>query len=462
MNYSEFINSKSQSENLYGFDPVWMPDFLFDFQRSLVEWSLKKGRGALFCDCGLGKSPMLLTFAQNVVKKTNKRVLVLTPLSVSYQMVREGEKFGIEVTRCDDGKFPNGKKIIVTNYERLHYFNREDFVGVILDESSILKNFKGEIKRQVTDFMCRTPYRLICTATPSPNDYIELGTSSECLGDLGYIDMLAMFFKSNDNTNAQGGSQRTRHKMEWGGKFRFRGHAECDFWRWVCSWSRACRKPSDLGFSDDKFKLPKLITKQHEVKANSLPEGFLFEIPAHGLKEQREELARTVQERCEMSAKLATERDEPSVVWCNLNKESDILKRIIPNSVEVKGSDSDEHKEEAFRSFQDGKIQNIITKPTIAGFGLNWQHCAHQTFFPSHSFEQWYQAIRRSWRFGQKRPVTIDVVTTEGQSRVLANMQAKSQAAEKMFDNLVSMMNNELKIERKNEMTNKEEIPSWL
>jgi len=445
---------------MHGFDPLWMPDFLFDFQSALVDWALKKGRAALYCDCGLGKTPMQLVWAQNVVQKTNGRVLILTPLAVSYQTVSEGEKFGVEVSRSSEGEV-GGSGVYVTNYERLHYFNPTDFVGVVCDESSILKNFKGKTKQDVTRFACKMSYRLLCTATAAPNDYIELGTSSEALGEMGYIDMLKTFFKANDNTYAQGGSQRTRHNMEWGGKFRFRGHAERDFWRWVCSWARACRKPSDLGFDDGRFKLPDLVTNQHIVHANTLRDGWLFEIPAVGLAEQREERSRTVNERCEMVAHLV-DHDRPAVVWCHLNKESDMLRKMIPESVEVQGSDTDDHKETSFKGFQSGDIRVLITKPTIAGFGLNWQHCNHQTFFPSHSFEQWYQAIRRCWRFGQDKPVTVDVVTTEGEQRVLSNMQAKAQAAEKMFDRLVALMSNELKIEIKNEMTKTEEIPKWL
>jgi len=454
MKYEEFIQSKTQSENLYGFDPIWMPDFLFDFQESLVEWALNKGRAALYCDCGLGKTPMQLVWAENVVRKTNGRVLILTPLSVSYQTVKEGEKFGVEVTRVNDGVIPAGKNVLVTNYERLHYFDPSDFVGVVCDESSILKGIDGATRSIVTKFMRKMPYRLLCTATAAPNDYIELGTSSEALGELGFADMLSKFFKKQGSTT----SRKDEHKS---GIYRFRGHSEHDFWRWVCSWARACRKPSDLGFDDLKFKLPELITKQHVVKATTLRDGWLFDIPAVGLAEQRAERSRTVGDRCAKVAELV-DHDKPAVVWCHLNKESNMLKKMIPGSVEVCGSDSDDHKEKSFRDFQAGDVRVIITKPTIAGFGLNWQHCNHQTFFPSHSFEQWYQGIRRCWRFGQTKPVTVDVITTEGEQRVLNNLQAKSEAAEAMFDNLVKLMNNELSIVTNNEMTKTEEVPSWL
>jgi hypothetical protein len=454
MDYKAFIESKTQSENLYGFDPIWIPDFLFDFQKSLVEWATKKGRGALYCDCGLGKTPMQLVWAENVVRKTNGKVLILTPLSVSYQTVEEGLKFGVGVTRRNDGKVQYSDKIVVTNYERLHYFDRNDFIGVVCDESSILKGIDGATRSAVTEFMRKMPYRLLCTATAAPNDFIELGTSSEALGHLGFADMLSKFFKKNAATT----SRKDEHRS---GVYRFRGHAERDFWRWVCSWARACRKPSDMGFDDSKFKLPELITKQHVVKATTKRDGWLFDIPAVGLAEQREERSRTCEDRCQRVAELV-DHDNPAVVWCHLNKESNMLKRMIPGSVEVCGSDSDDHKERSFHGFQKGDIRTIVTKPTIAGFGLNWQHCNHQTFFPSHSFEQWYQGIRRCWRFGQKNPVTVDVVTTEGEQRVLSNLQRKSEAAEEMFDNLVALMNDELRIERTNEMTKKEDVPSWL
>jgi hypothetical protein len=454
MKYEEFINRKSHDTTMHGFNPLWSPDFLFDFQQSLVDWSLNKGRSALFCDCGLGKTPMQLVWAENIVRKTNGRVLILTPLSVSYQTVTEGEKFGIKVTRCNDGRIKDSDRIIVTNYERLHYFDHNDFQGMVCDESSILKGIDGATRAAVTHFMRKMPYRLLCTATAAPNDYIELGTSSEALGELGFADMLSKFFKKVGSTTSRKDEYRS-------GTYRFRGYAEHDFWRWVCSWARACRKPSDLGFDDGRFKLPELKTKQHVVKASVLRDGYLFELPSVGLAEQREERSRTVTERCEKVAELVN-HNEPAVVWCHLNKESNMLRKMIPDAVEVSGSDSDEHKEKSFRGFQDGDIRVIITKPSIAGFGLNWQHCNHQTFFPSHSFEQWYQAIRRSWRFGQERPVTVDVVTTEGEQRVLGNLQQKSEAAEVMFSNLVDLMNNEMKIEIKNEMTNKEDVPPWL
>lgn len=464
MNYTEFLHDKAQIGRNSGFNPHWMPDFLFEFQKSLCDWSIRKGRGAKFADCGLGKTPMQLVWGQNVVMETNKPVLCLTPLAVSGQTIREGEKFGVECYKSSDGKFPSGAKIVVTNYERLHYFDWKDFSGAICDESSILKNFDGSTKESITEFMRKLKYRLLCTATAAPNDYIELGTSSEALGELGYMDMLKMFFKAADGAYASGGSGSGGRfsKNPFGGKFRFRGHAEHDYWRWVCSWARAVRKPSDLGFSDEGFALPELVTNQHTVIARVQKAGCLFDMPAHGLAEQREERRRTLVERCEKAAEINNSHGNIKVAWCNLNDESELLTKLIDGAVEITGQDSDDKKEEAFAAFQTGQIKALVTKPTIAGFGLNWQHCAHSTYFPSHSFEQWYQSIRRFWRFGQKNTVTIDVVASEGEESILKNLQRKAAQAEIMFGNLVELMNNELAIHQTNQFTNKQKLPSWL
>jgi hypothetical protein len=464
--YSEFIQGKVGLDGQFGFKPTFMPDFLFDFQKSLVEWVVRKGRGAIFADCGLGKSPMELVCAENVVRKTNKPFLILTPLAVSRQEQREGNKFGIDCEVSRDGKF--SKKIVITNYERLHYFNPNNFSGCACDESSILKNFDGKTKEQVTEFMRKLPYRFLWTATAAPNDYIELGTSSECLGELGYMDMIGMFFKTCDGSGAAHGGADLRlvhpgkKHNPLGGKFRFRGHAEESFWRWVCSWARACRKPSDLGFENNGFVLPKLTTSEFMVKARVKSKEFLFDMPAVSLNEQRDERRRTLNERCEMASELVSKHKGQSVSWCALNTEGDLLEKLIPDCVQVAGNNSDEEKEESFDAFQKGEIKNMVTKADIAGFGLNWQHCNHQTYFPSHSFEQWYQCIRRSWRFGQKKPVHIDIITSEGESRVMANLQRKAKAAEEMFDQLIQMMNREIKIEQKNKFTQKLTKPIWL
>jgi hypothetical protein len=453
-NYGDFLEAKIHYGAEDGFDPVWMPDMLFDFQKDLTTWAIRKGRAAIFADCGLGKTFMQLVWAENVARHTGKRVLILTPLAVAFQTVREGEKIGVEVIHRRDG-LKAGDKIIVTNYERLHYFNPDDYAGVVCDESSILKNFDGATRQAVTDFMRKRPYRLLCTATAAPNDYIELGTSSEALGEFGAQDMLNRFFKKVDKTY----SRRQEHQGDF---YRFRGHAERDFWRWVVSWARAIRRPSDIGFEDDGFNLPKLSVRSHTVKAAKPRNGMLFDIPAVGLDEQRQDLRNTIEERCEMAAELVNSHDRPAVAWCNLNEEGNRLEKKINGAVEVSGSDTEERKEEVFTGFIRGDIRVLVTKPTIGGFGLNLQHCAHETFFPSHSYEQYYQAVRRCWRFGQKNPVTVDMITTEGQDNVLKNLQGKAKKADEMFSYLVALMRDELKIQKKAAFTEAVELPAWL
>ncbi len=453
--YTDFLRAKSQADGEHGFAPVWMPDFLFDFQASMVEWGLRKGRAALFEDCGLGKTPQELVWAENVVRHTNGRVLLVTALAVTIQMQREAEKFGIKVTISKDGTAHPG--ITCTNYERLHLFNAADFVGMVGDESSIIKNFAGTRRGEVTDFMRKMKYRLLATATAAPNDYIELGTSSEALGYLGHMDMLNRFFKNDLNNSATG---RMRGEVI---KWRFKGHAEEPFWRWVCSWARAIRRPSDLGFDDTRFVLPELIEREHLVEANSLGEGMLFAMPAVGLKEQRDERRRTVQERCEKVASLVNHTGQPALVWCHLNEEGDTLERLIPDAVQVSGKDSDDAKEERLLAFSDNKARVLITKPKIGAWGLNLQHCAHVVDFPSNSYEQRYQGIRRCWRFGQKRPVVVDTVTTEGERGVVKNMQRKAGQADAMFSSLVAHMNAALAIDRAAVGFDKKvELPSWV
>lgn len=454
MQYAEFIEKKTQGGANSGFSPVWMPDFLFDFQADMVEWAIRKGRAAIFADCGLGKTPMGLVWASNVARKTGKPVLYLTPLAVAAQTIREAEKFGIESIHSREGE--SGGHIVVTNYERLHYCRASDFSGVVCDESSILKSFAGARRGEITAFMRKMPYRLLQTATAAPNDYVELGTSSEALGYMGHMDMLNKFFKNDLNNSAQG---RMRGEVI---KWRLKGHAELPFWRWVCSWARAIRRPSDLGYDDRAFILPPLKEVEHLVEARTLADGMLFALPAVGLKEQREERRRTINERCEQTAGIVNNTGEPALVWCHLNDEGDALEEMIPDAVQVSGSDSDDKKEELLEAFALGKARVLITKPKIGAWGLNYQHCNHITFFPSHSFEQYYQAVRRCWRFGQKRPVTVDLITTEGEREVMKNLQRKATQADTMFSHLVEEMNHAIGIDRISNMNTKLEVPKWL
>lgn len=453
MEYEKFLDRKSNLSGSFGFYPNFAPDKMFDFQRSLLRWACDKGRAAIFADCGLGKTLVQLAWAENVRIHAKGSVLIATPLAVGQQTICEAAKFGIEATRSREGNVSSG--IVVTNYERLHLFDPKDFVGMVCDESSVLKNYDGARKQIITEFMLKLPYRLLCTATAAPNDYIELGTSSEALGELGHMDMLTRFFKNEQNTN------NLNRNWADGGAWRFKRHAENAFWRWVCSWARAIRRPSDIGFSDDGFELPPLTESEHVVKARRRPDGFLFDVLASGLREQREERRRTIDERCEKAAELTTQHDR-SVVWCHLNQEGDLLERLIPDSVQVSGKDSDDAKEEKLLSFIDGKIKRLISKPVVAGFGLNMQGCAHVVTFPSHSFEQYYQSVRRCWRFGQTRPVTVDIVASEGEVGVLKNMRRKATAADRMFSSLVATMNDALKISQDKSFNEKEEVPAWL
>jgi len=452
--YSEFIESKSQAGADRGFEPVFMPPQLFEFQRSLVEWAVRKGRAAIFADCGLGKTAMQLTWAENVARHTDKPVLILTPLAVAAQTIREGEKFGIDCARSSDGAITS--RIVITNYERLEHFRPADFAGVVCDESSILKSFDGARRNQITEFMRKVPYRLLATATAAPNDFIELGTSSEALGYMGHMDMLARFFK-NDQSNLT-----SRRMYGEAPKWRFKGHAEPPFWRWVTSWARACRRPSDLGFDDGRFILPPLNEVDHLIDTSTVPEGMLFAIPATDLREQRAEKKRTVKDRCEQVAAMVGNTGQPALVWCHLNEEGDLLQQLIPDAIQVSGSDRDDVKEGRLIDFAEGRARVLITKPKIGAWGLNFQQCSHITYFPSHSFEQYYQSVRRCWRFGQKNSVTVDIILTEGERRIMENLQRKREQAERMFASLVSEMNHSLAIDRATYQTQPVAIPSWM
>lgn len=452
-NYQNFLIQKSQLGSGDGFSPLWMPDFLFDFQAALVEWATERGRAAIFADCGLGKTPMQLVWAENVRRKTNKPVLIITPLAVSGQTVEEAAKFGIDAQVSRDGSAQ--PDITITNYERLHYFNSNDFAGVVCDESSAIKSFNGKHRALVTEFLRRMPYRLLCTATAAPNDYIELGTSSEALGEMGYTDMLNRFFK-NDQSNTG-----TGRVFGQGRQWRFKGHAEIPFWRWVSSWARALRKPSDFGFDDSRFVLPELIETERIAKTRTLAPGLLFEMPVKGLDEERAEQRRTIEERCEMIAEIAGTK-KPVVVWCNLNDEGDLLAKMLPDLAQVKGSDSLGYKEEAFTDFTKGRIRGLITKAKIGAWGMNWQHCAHTALFPSYSYEQYYQLVRRFWRFGQTEPVKVDIVTTESGQSVLEALQRKSAQVDRMFSALVSHMSEAQSVAHTYQPVSNIEVPQWL
>lgn len=464
MTYEDFLASKRQGNQSANVPFKFRPRKLFDFQKALVEWALVRGSGALFADCGLGKTPMQLTWAQNIVESTNQRVLILTPLAVGGQTAAEGEKFGVEVYRSRDGKVPATASVVVTNYEKLHLFSPGDFAGVVCDESSILKSFRGATQQAVTQFMLKTPHRLLCTATASPNDYSELGCSSEALGELGMRDMLSRFFKQDDNYHQlhalKNEGKRALAVSGTGGAWRLKPHAMEPFWQWVSSWARACRRPSDLGFSDKRFQLPQLVETDHVIEARRPADGMLFTVPARGLQEERDERRRTLDERVALAAQLV-KHDAPAVVWCHMNNEGEALESAIPGCVQVSGADSDDQKEEAFTAFARGDVRVMVIKPKIGAWGLNWQHCAHVVTFASHSYEQYYQSVRRCWRFGQTRDVKVDIIFTEGETRVRENMLRKAAAADVMFAELVRFMQHGQRIATTYDRK-LVEVPTWL
>lgn len=456
--YEQFLSRKAQLSNDGGFTPTAMPEHLFDFQSAIVEWATRKGRAAIFADCGMGKTPMSLAWAEQVNRHTNRPVLFLTPLAVGFQVVNEAAKFGHDAGLSRTGNVV--APITVTNYEQLGKFDPSEFAGIVCDESSILKSFDGATRAEVTEFARRLPYRLLATATAAPNEWTELGTSSEALGGLGYMDMLSRFFTNKARTASSRGPRRFVNGQARDDAWRLKGHAEEPFWQWVSTWARAIRKPSDYGFDDGPFTLPQLRVRETLVQAVEPAEGALFEVAAVGLREEREENRRTLHPRCEAAAQALADAVS-GVAWCHLNDESATLARLIPDAVEIAGSDSPEAKEEKLRAFSAGEIPFIVTKPAIGAWGLNWQHTHRMTYFPSHSYEQWYQSVRRMWRFGQTSDVTVDVVTTEGGSNVLANLQRKAEAADAMFSALVAHMNQARDIEPYT-YDLPVEVPAWL
>jgi hypothetical protein len=455
MDYNKFIANKKHTIGNFGFKSKWIPDCAFDFQSHIIDRSIKKGRIGIFADTGLGKTLIQIAIAENIIRYTNKRVLILTPLAVAFQFIDEATRIEVDdIEHSKDGKF--SKKIVVCNYERLHLLNPSDFECVMLDESSILKNFQGRIKDQIISFIKKVPYRFLSTATPSPNDFIELGNSSEALGYMGYMDMLSKFFKSNQNT-------ADSNNRNIGEKFYLKPHAERDFFAWVNQWSIMIKKPSDLGFSDDAYKMPELHVNKHTVRNDKQwtidGQASLFAMPAKRLTEVREEQKLTVDKRCELAVDLAG--DKTSVYWCNLNEESSLLSELDREAVEIIGGMTIEKKEDILLSFARGDIKRIITKAKMTSMGLNWQHCNHTVFFPTYSYEQWYQAIRRFWRFGQKREVTCDMVISDGQSRVIQALEEKTQKAIELYENLVSHANQDFNMTIK-EFDKKIKLPEFI
>jgi superfamily II DNA or RNA helicase len=425
--YESFLTEKTKTIQPVGFsvDAAAINPALFDWQSSIVRWALRRGRAALFADCGLGKTPMQLEWAHHVAKQTGGRVLILAPLAVADQTCREGAKFGIEVTHQRRGE-DSGAAIVVANYERLHLFRAEDYAGIVLDESSILKSFDGSTRKQIQEFAKSIKYRLACTATPAPNDLIELCNHAEFLDVSSGKEIIALFFKQDGNTTHQ---------------WRLKGHARLAFFQWLAQWSVAIRKPSDMGYDDGAFRLPACHWNQHTVEG-AVMDGMLFSVEASTLSERRESRHASLASRVATAAALvAAKPNEPWLVWCDFNAESEALTKAIPGAVEVKGSDTPDHKETSLLGFASGSVRVLVSKPTIAGWGMNFQNCSNMVFVGlSDSYEQFYQSVRRCWRFGQKREVNVHVIVSDADGAVVANIQRKERQSAELFDGLVREM----------------------
>lgn len=430
MTYEAFLESKRLDAKPVGISvrDSDLPDFLFDFQRAIDKWALRRGRAALFVDCGGGKTPMQLTWSDLVVRKTRKPVLILAPLGVSHQTAEEeGPKFGIEVQLCRKQPAKLEPKIYITNYEKLDHFDPSAFAGVVIDESSILKAFDGKTKAKIIESFHQTPYRLACTATPAPNDHMELGNHAEFLGIMTRAEMLAMFFTHDGGDTS---------------KWRLKGHAQDRFWKWVCSWAVMLRYPSDLGFDDGKFILPALNFHNIVVESDMKSEGYLFPVEAQTLTEQRAARRASLSDRVAECVKLVKGTGEQFLIWCDLNAEQDELARQLgTRCVSIQGSTEEESRLRLMSQWKEGKVQALVSKPSVFGFGLNFQHCHNVAFVGlSHSYEAFYQATRRVWRFGQEKPVNCYIITSEAEGPVVSNIQRKEKDAKKMQDGMLEHM----------------------
>ncbi len=456
MDYCSFLKSKEIVTRPSGFDVVtsYLPSMLYDYQRDLVSWGCRRGKAALFTMTGTGKTAMQVSWADAVRRHTSGKVVILAPLAVAQQTVREAAKFGIEVNYC---RHAGGVKdgITITNYEMLHHFDDVKFDGIVLDESGILKSYAGKMRNAIIDRSQSIPFRLACSATPAPNDFMEIGNHAEFLGVMSYNEMLATFFVHDGGDTS---------------KWRLKGHAETKFWKWLASWGCFLNTPSDLGYSDEGFVLPPLIDHQHIVESGP-SDGALFAFEARGLLERQSARKESINRRVEKCVEIVETSNKPFLVWCNLNAEADALKRAIPGSVDVRGSDTQDHKERSMLEFAAGNIPVMISKPTVCGHGMNWQVCADTAFVGlSDSFEQIFQATRRFYRHGQSRSVNRHLIISEAEGAVLANIQRKESDFMRMISEMVThtkdiMVGNIKKMERERDeyiANNPISIPSWL
>lgn len=414
--YANFLAAKAISDPMTGLASVpALPACLFPHQRDITSWSLRRGRSAVFAGTGLGKSMIELSWGCEVARETKRQVVHFAPLAVTAQLQAEADKFGIEPQT-------------IVNYQRMAHYDLPNAGGVILDESSILKSVDGHYRSALIAACANVPFRLAATATPAPNDFMELGNHAEFLGIMSYTDMLATFF-THDGGDTQ--------------KWRLKGHAENEFWKWMASWAVMLRKPSDLGYSDEGYDLPPLRYVQHQVGVEYAPNietGLLFPMQADTLQERIAARRATVKDRVELAAQI-TPTDRPMVWWCNLNAESEMLTKLITGAVETKGNDPDDVKERKLRDFSEGRTRVLVTKAGVAGFGMNWQHCRDTGFVGlNDSFEQFYQAVRRFWRFGQTQPVTAHIIASEIEGATVANIKRKEADAERMAASMVMHM----------------------
>jgi hypothetical protein len=428
--YREFLRAKARIHLPAGVaEPERIHQSLFAWQDAVVRWALRKGRACIFADCGLGKTLMQLEWARHIPGD----VLLLAPLAVSRQTEREAERFGFDAKVSRDGA--KVAQTTITNYEKLHLFDLSEYTGMVLDESSILKAHDGKTRTLIIETAQSIPYRLACTATPAPNDHMELGNHSEFVGALTRAEMLSTYFVHDGGDTS---------------KWRLKGHARADFWRWVASWAVMVRSPADLGYAAAGYDLPDLNTHEHIVESGQVEEGALFAAPAVTLLDQRQARRETLDMRVERVADLVNSTPGSWVVWCELNAEGDALERAIVDAVQVSGSDDDEAKAAKLEGFAERRHRVLVSKPKIAGFGLNWQHCHQQAFVGlSHSWEQFYQAVRRSWRFGQEHPVDVHIVSTDREIAVLENIKSKQDAADEMAEEMVANMSETMKLEVK-------------
>lgn len=420
MTYKQFLSRKKRVHQSNGITPSEPHELLFPFQRDITKWALRRGRACIFADCGMGKTFMQIEWARQIPGN----VLVLAPLAVATQTINEAAKLGCFVRYCrSQDEVRSG--ITITNYEMLEHFDASQFIGVVLDESSIIKHFDGKTRQQIISKFSETPFRLACTATPAPNDHMELGNHSEFVGAMSRTEMLSMFFVHDGSDTS---------------KWRLKGHAETEFWKWVCSWAVMIRKPSDLGYDDGNFVLPRMILEQISVE-HCNPGEFLFAMEAQTLQERIAARRESVSDRVKKCAEMVNQSNEPWIIWCNLNSESDELDAQINDAVQVQGSETLEFKSRKLNDFSNGQVRVLITKPSIAGFGMNWQHCRNVAFVGlSDSWEQYYQAVRRCWRFGQKEEVRVYVITSSAEGQVVSNIARKELEATRMAQEMVKHM----------------------